>query len=163
MEYRSLGRTGVQVSMLCLGCMNFGSPTPEGESMDIIDKAIDGGINFLDTANVYSRGVSEEVVGRALKRNGKRGQIVLATKVHGRMDDDNVLAAGNNRRHIIEQCEACPYCERISESVYFCTKYDQAFPVVRDSKKPGFCTTNWIRRGDESVGDKEWWDKIDTE
>ncbi len=106
MEHRSLGRTGVQVSALCLGCMNFGGPTPENESLEIIDCALDRGINFLDTANVYSRGVSEEIVGKALKRNGKRGRMVLATKVHGRMDDEDILAAGNNRRHIVEQCEA---------------------------------------------------------
>ena len=106
MEYRNLGRTGVPVSILCLGCMNFGAQTPEAESLDIIDRALDAGVNFLDTANVYSRGVSEEIVGKALKRNGKRDRIVLATKVHGRMDDDDPLAAGNNRRHIIAQCEA---------------------------------------------------------
>jgi aryl-alcohol dehydrogenase-like predicted oxidoreductase len=106
MDYESLGRTGVPVSKLCLGCMNFGWKTPEAESMEIIDQAIDSGINFLDTANVYSRGESETIVGNALQRNGKRHSIVLATKVHGRMDDDDVLAAGNNRRHIIAQCEA---------------------------------------------------------
>ncbi len=106
MEYRNLGRTGVKVSMLCLGCMNFGNPTPEAESLDMIDRAIDGGINFLDTANVYNRGLSEQIVGKALKRNGQRDRVVLATKVHGRMDDDDILAAGNNRRHIIAQCEA---------------------------------------------------------
>ncbi len=106
MEYRSFGRTGVQVSVLCLGCMNFGFPTPEDESMTMIDAALDEGVNFLDTANVYNRGRSEEIVGAALKRNGRRDRIVLATKVHGRMDDDDVLAAGNNRRHIIAQCEA---------------------------------------------------------
>lgn len=106
MNYRSLGRTGVMVSELCLGCMNFGGKTPEDESMDIIDKALDSGINFLDTANVYSRGASETVVGKALQRNSKRDQIVLATKVHGRMDDDDILMAGNNRRHIIQQCDA---------------------------------------------------------
>lgn len=106
MEYRSLGRTGVKVSELCLGCMMFGGRTEEADSLGIIDRAIDAGINFLDTANVYSRGRSEEVVGRALKRNGKRDSIVLATKVHGRMDDDDPNAAGNHRRHIIEQCEA---------------------------------------------------------
>ncbi|MCB9452703.1 MAG: aldo/keto reductase [Anaerolineaceae bacterium] len=106
MDYRSLGRTGVQVSALCLGCMNFGGKTLEAESMDMIDHALDTGVNFLDTANVYSRGRSEEVVGKALKRNGQRDRIVLATKVHGRMDDDDILAAGNNRRHIIQQCEA---------------------------------------------------------
>jgi aryl-alcohol dehydrogenase-like predicted oxidoreductase len=106
MEYRSLGRTGVQVSALCLGCMNFGTPTPEDESLTMIDCALDMGINFLDTANVYNRGVSEEIVGKSLKKNGKRSKIVLATKVHGRMDDNDILAAGNNRRHIIEQCDA---------------------------------------------------------
>lgn len=106
MEYRSLGRTGVQVSKLCLGCMNFGWKTSEADAKEIIDQALFSGINFLDTANVYSRGVSETIVGTALKRNGKRNNIVLATKVHGRMDDDDILAAGNSRRHIIEQCEA---------------------------------------------------------
>ncbi len=105
MNYRSLGRTGVMVSDLCLGCMNFGWKTGEEESIEVIDRAIEAGINFLDTANVYSRGASETIVGKALKHNGKRGQIVLATKVHGRMDDDDVNAAGNNRRHIIQQCE----------------------------------------------------------
>src|SRR4051812_13047984 len=103
MLYRSLGRTGVQVSALCLGCMNFGTPTPEAESVKMIDHSLDQGLNFLDTANVYNRGVSEEIVGKALKQNGKRHRIVLATKVHGRMNDDDILAAGNNRRHIIEQ------------------------------------------------------------
>lgn len=106
MEYRSLGRTGVQVSVLCLGCMNFGFPTSEDESMDMIDAALEAGVNFLDTANVYNRGRSEEIVGRALQRHGRRDRIVLATKVHGRMDDEDILAAGNNRRHIIAQCEA---------------------------------------------------------
>ena len=106
MDYRALGRTGVMVSELCLGCMNFGGVTPETESFDIMDRAIDAGVNFFDTANVYSRGGSETTVGKALKRNGKRDRIVLATKVHGRMDDEDILAAGNNRRHIIQQCDA---------------------------------------------------------
>lgn len=106
MTYRQLGRTGVAVSELCLGCMMFGGRTEAPDSYQIIDRAIDGGINFLDTANVYSRGESERVTGEALKRNGKRNQIVLATKVHGSMDDDDPTARGNNRRHIIQQCEA---------------------------------------------------------
>ncbi|MCY3779904.1 MAG: aldo/keto reductase [Chloroflexi bacterium] len=106
MQYRSLGRTGVMVSELCLGCMNFGGPTSEADSFDMIDHAIDKGINFFDTANVYQRGGSEIVVGKGLQRNGKRDRIVLATKVHGRMDDADILSAGNNRRHIIQQCEA---------------------------------------------------------
>ena len=106
MEYRSLGRTGTKVSTLCLGCLMFGGKTNESDSMDIIDRAIDGGINFFDTANMYVRGKSEEMVGKAFKRNGKRAQIVLATKVHFRMDDDDPNAQGNSRRHIVEQCEA---------------------------------------------------------
>jgi aryl-alcohol dehydrogenase-like predicted oxidoreductase len=86
--------------------MMFGGRTEPEDSYEIIDRAIDAGINFLDTANVYSRGRSEEVTGEALKRNGKRDKVVLATKVHGRMDDDDPNAWGNARRHIIEQCEA---------------------------------------------------------
>jgi len=106
MEYRNLGRTAMKVSPLCLGCMMWGRRTEPQDSYDIIDAAIDAGINFLDTANVYSRGRSEEITGEALKRNGKRHSIVLATKVHGTMDDDDPNASGNSRRHIIDQCEA---------------------------------------------------------
>ena len=105
MEYRGLGRTGTQVSSLCLGCMMFGGRTPPEESYAIIDRALDAGINFLDTANVYSRGRSEEVTGEALKRNGRRGRVVLATKVHGQMAEDDPNAGGTRRRHIVEQCE----------------------------------------------------------
>jgi aryl-alcohol dehydrogenase-like predicted oxidoreductase len=106
MNYRQLGRTGVQVSEYCLGCMMFGGRTEAKDSYAIIDRAIDAGINFLDTANVYTRGESEKVTGEALKRNGKREGVVLATKVHGRMDDDDPNARGNSRRHIIAQCDA---------------------------------------------------------
>lgn len=105
MEYRSLGRTGVKVSALCLGSMMFGSQTDEETSADIIDRALDAGINFLDTANVYGRGKSETAVGKALKRNGRRDAVVLGTKVFARMGDDP-NAEGNHRRHVIEQCEA---------------------------------------------------------
>jgi aryl-alcohol dehydrogenase-like predicted oxidoreductase len=104
MEYRALGRTGTQVSSLCLGCMMFGGKTNPTDSYDIIDRALDAGINFIDTANVYSIGRSEEVTGEALKRNGKRHDIVLATKVHGKMGE-GVNDLGNSRRHIIEQAE----------------------------------------------------------
>ena len=106
MEYRSLGRTGVKVSKLCLGCMTFGSKTDEAESIRMVHRALDAGINFLDTANVYGRGASEEVTGKALKQGGRRDRVVLATKVYGRMDDTDPNARGNSRRHIIEQCEA---------------------------------------------------------
>jgi aryl-alcohol dehydrogenase-like predicted oxidoreductase len=106
MNYVPFGRTGVNVSPLVLGCMMFGSRTTPEDSYTIIDHAIDAGLNFLDTANVYSGGgKSEEAVGEALKRNGKRNNVFLATKVNGRMSDDpNGL--GNSRLHIMEQCEA---------------------------------------------------------
>ncbi len=106
MRYRTLGRTGVQVSCLCLGCMHFGRKTEPDDALAIVDRAIDGGINFVDTANAYGRGTSEEILGRALQRNGHRDRVVLATKVYGRMDDDDPNASGLSRRHIIAQCEA---------------------------------------------------------
>ena len=106
MEYRFLGRTGVQVSPICLGCWMFGGKAGREESAAIIDLAIDTGVNFLDTANVYQGGLSEEYVGEALGQNGKRQQIVLATKVHFRVSEDDPNAFGNSRRHILEQCEA---------------------------------------------------------
>lgn len=104
MEYRSLGRTGVMVSPLCLGTMNFGGPTSEPDSIQIIDRSLDAGINFIDTANVYNNGESERIVGVALKQNGKRDQVVLATKVHGKMGD-GPNEQGNSRYHIIKACE----------------------------------------------------------
>jgi aryl-alcohol dehydrogenase-like predicted oxidoreductase len=105
MEYRNFGRTGVKVSRLVLGSVNFGTRTEEAESLDMIDHAIDQGINFIDTSNMYGRGVSETTIGKALKRNGQRERIVLATKVYYRIDDDDPNAQGNSRRHIIDQCE----------------------------------------------------------
>src|SRR5205085_12620247 len=104
MAYRSLGRTGVQVSPLCLGAMNFGDPTPEDESLRIVDAALDGGINFIDTANVYNAGESERIVGRALRENGRRAHVVLAKKVHGDMGP-GPNGWGNSRCHIIKACE----------------------------------------------------------
>jgi len=104
MEYRSLGRTGVMVSPLCLGAMNFPSPTPEDESVAMILHALDSGINFIDTANVYNSGESERVVGKTLKESGRRGEVVLATKVHGRMGD-RPNDSGNSRFHILQSCE----------------------------------------------------------
>jgi aryl-alcohol dehydrogenase-like predicted oxidoreductase len=109
MELHNLGRTGVRVSPLCLGCMMFGGKTSPEDSYKIIDRAISAGINFLDTANVYNDGNSEEVTGEALKRNGHRHHIVLATKVHGNMHKGDTLDPnqwGNSRRQIMEQCDA---------------------------------------------------------
>jgi aryl-alcohol dehydrogenase-like predicted oxidoreductase len=105
-DYRAFGRVGVKVSPLTLGAMMFGRETNLEDSTRIIDKALDAGINVIDTANVYSRGKSEEFTGTALKRNGRRAKVFLATKVHGTMDDTDPNAQGNSRRHIIEQAEA---------------------------------------------------------
>jgi aryl-alcohol dehydrogenase-like predicted oxidoreductase len=104
MEYRSLGRTGVMVTPLCLGAMNFGGPTNEQDSIAIINRALEGGMNFIDTANVYNAGKSEVIVGKALKENGLRDEIVLATKVHGKMGE-GPNEKGNSRYHIIKACE----------------------------------------------------------
>lgn len=104
MEYRSLGRTGVQVSELCLGTMNFGERTDLDEAQRIVDRSLEAGINFVDTANMYSRGRSEEIVGETIKRSGQRERIVLATKVYNPMSDDP-NDRGNSRRHIMQQCE----------------------------------------------------------
>lgn len=106
MEYRNLGRTGIKVSPLCLGCMNFGGSTDEKTSYEIIDNAISEGINFIDTANAYNEGRSEVVLGSALKNSGKRDRIILSTKVHHPMNPDDPNGWNITRRHIIEQCEA---------------------------------------------------------
>ena len=105
MEYRTLGGTGVKVSPLCLGAMMFGTwGNPDHEdSIRIIHRAVDAGINFVDTADVYSRGESEEIVGKALK--DRRDRVVLATKVHGSMGDD-VNERGNSRRWLVRECDA---------------------------------------------------------
>lgn len=106
MEHRRLGRTGVKVSPLCLGAMMFGAwgNRDHDESIAIIHAAIDAGINFIDTADVYSMGESEEIVAKALA-GGRRDHVVLATKVHGTMGDDPNMQ-GNSRRWIVRECEA---------------------------------------------------------
>jgi aryl-alcohol dehydrogenase-like predicted oxidoreductase len=105
MELRELGRTGVKVSPLCLGAMMFGAwgETDHDKSIAIIHRALDAGINFIDTADVYSRGESEEIVGKALA-GGRRDDVILATKVHGSMGDDP-NQFGNSRRWIIREVE----------------------------------------------------------
>jgi aryl-alcohol dehydrogenase-like predicted oxidoreductase len=104
MDYRSLGRTGLKVSPLCLGAMMFGAwGNPDhDDSISIIHAALDAGINFIDTADVYSAGESEEIVGKALA--GRRQDVVLATKFHGPMGEDPNMV-GNSRRWIVRACE----------------------------------------------------------
>nr|WP_238398189.1 aldo/keto reductase [Halorussus salinus] len=108
MEYTTLGDTGLEVSRFCLGCMNFGSDREwmiddDEKSHEIIDRAIDLGINFLDTANVYSRGESEEIVGDAIAEYD-REELVIATKVYGSMGE-GPNKQGLSRKHILDQVE----------------------------------------------------------
>jgi aryl-alcohol dehydrogenase-like predicted oxidoreductase len=105
MELRTLGQTGVKVSPLCLGAMMFGAwgETDHDKSIRIIHRALDAGVNFVDTADVYARGESEEIVGKALA-GGRRDNVVLATKVHGTMGDDP-NQFGNSRRWIMREVE----------------------------------------------------------
>jgi aryl-alcohol dehydrogenase-like predicted oxidoreductase len=105
MDYRILGSTGVKVSPLCLGAMMFGGSgnADHDDSVRIIHRALDAGINFIDTADVYSQGESETIVGKALA-GGRRDNVVLATKAHGKMGDDP-NNAGNSRRWIVQEVE----------------------------------------------------------
>jgi aryl-alcohol dehydrogenase-like predicted oxidoreductase len=104
MEHRTLGTTGLEVSPLCLGAMMFGAwGNPDhDDSVKIIHRALDAGINFIDTADVYSQGESEEIVGKAIK--GRRDDLVIATKFHGRMGE-GLNRSGNSRRWIVRACE----------------------------------------------------------
>ena len=105
METRQLGQTGVHVTPLCLGAMMFGAwGNPDhDDSIRVIHRALDAGINFIDTADVYARGESEEIVGKALQ--GRRDSVVLATKVHGTMHDTDPNMQGNSRRWVVQEVE----------------------------------------------------------
>ena len=113
MQYTRLGRTGLQVSRLCLGCMTYGDPAlgahpwtlPEGDSRPLIRAAVEAGINFFDTANIYSNGSSEEIVGRALREYAQRDQIVVATKLRfGWRKGPN--SAGLSRKVVLAEADA---------------------------------------------------------
>jgi len=119
MTYRRLGATGLHVSELCLGAMTFGSgffgigQVDQAGANDLVARAVDAGVNFFDTADVYSRGESEELLGKALKATGRpRDELVIATKVRGSMSDAATQGTGdpNNvglgRKHVIASCEA---------------------------------------------------------
>ena len=111
MKYTLLGRTGVSVSRLCLGCMSYGDPAwrpwvlDEAASRPFFRRAVELGINFFDTADMYSLGASEEVTGRALKELARRDECVIATKVFNAMSDRPNMA-GLSRKHIVQGCEA---------------------------------------------------------
>ncbi|EJW11529.1 putative oxidoreductase [Rhodovulum sp. PH10] len=137
MDYTRLGRTGLEISRLCLGCMSYGIPNrgahawtlPEEESRPFIRKALDLGINFFDTANVYSDGSSEEIVGRALKDFAKRDDIVLATKVFQRMRP-GPNGAGLSRKAILSEIDAS--LKRLGTDyvdLYQIHRFDPATPI----------------------------------
>src|SRR6516225_383513 len=112
MEYVRLGRTGLEVSRICLGCMSYGVPDrgnhawsiDEAESRPFIQKALEGGVNFFDTANRYSLGSSEEILGRAIKDFARRDDVVIATKVYGRMRP-GPNGAGLSRRSVFTEID----------------------------------------------------------
>jgi aryl-alcohol dehydrogenase-like predicted oxidoreductase len=113
MEYVNLGHTGLKVSRICLGCMSYASGKggrlawmlDEETSLPFFRQAFEAGFNFLDTANVYSSGASEEVTGRAIKEFARREEVVLATKVHGKMRDDP-NGRGLSRKGIMHEIDA---------------------------------------------------------
>src|SRR5438067_13183773 len=133
MNYRSMGRTGLKVSELCVGCMTFGNEADEALSFRMIGRALDAGLNFLDTANVYSRGRSEEIVGKAL--HGRRDRVVLATKVRGRMGE-GPNDEGLSRRAIFQQIEAS--LRRLQ------TDYIDLYQVRSEERRVGKeCRSRW--------------------
>ncbi len=141
MEYKALGRAGVKVSPLCLGTMMFGGPTNEKDSIRIIHKALDAGINFMDTANVYNDGESERIIGKAVREN--REKWVIATKVHGGMGED-VNAAGSHRFHIMSAVEAS--LKRLATDhidVYYLHRWDASTRIVESLRALDDC----VRQG----------------
>ena len=141
MEYRTLGRAGVKVSSLCLGTMMFGGPTNEKDSIRIIHRALDAGINFLDTANVYNGGESERVIGKAVSEN--REKWVIATKVHGTMGDD-VNESGSHRFHIMSAVEAS--LKRLGSDhidVYYLHRWDASTRIAESLRTLDDC----VRQG----------------
>ena len=137
MEYLNLGATGLVVSRICLGCMTYGDPgrgthewsLSEADSLPFFRRAFDLGINFLDTANVYSAGSSEEITGRAIRDYGKRDEIVLATKVHGPMRTDP-NGRGLSRKAIMSEIDAS--LKRLGTDyvdLYQIHRFDPATPI----------------------------------
>ena len=135
MDYVTLGRTGLQVSRLCLGMMSYGSASwrpwilDESEAEPHVRAAIEAGITFFDTANIYSLGESERITGRLLARYAERDQVVIATKVHGRMGE-GPNRAGLSRKHVFDQCEAS--LERLGSDyidLYQIHRFDSGTPI----------------------------------
>ena len=135
MKYTTLGRTGVTVSRLCLGCMSYGTPAwrpwvlDESAAQPFFRRALEAGINFFDTADMYSLGVSEEVTGRALREYGRMEEIVLATKVNFPMSSGPNMG-GLSRKHVVQGCEAS--LKRLGVEtidLYQIHRFDHAVPL----------------------------------
>ena len=128
MKYRKMGRTGLMVSEVCLGTMTFGNQIDEAESTKLIKWAVDAGINFIDTADQYVNGLTEEILGRALK--GMRPNVVLATKVGGWQSGPTVNDIGTSRRHIMDGLEGS--LRRLKTDyldIFYTHRWDHATPI----------------------------------
>lgn len=179
MQYRQLGKSGLLVSELCFGTMSFGSQgywtkiggLDQNAAQKLVDIALDGGINFFDTANVYSYGQSEQILGKAIK--GKRDKIVLATKVRGRMSQE-INDVGLSRRHIIESCENSlrrldtDYIDLyIVHSFDFMTPLEETLSTLNDLVHQGKvrylgCSNYfaWQLMKALSIAEKHYWEKF---
>ncbi len=128
MEYNRLGKSGLRVSQVCLGTMTFGREADRSTSFDILDYFVNEGFNFIDTANAYSKGLSEEILGEWMKDRGNRNDLVIATKVYGRMGE-GPNEGGLSRIHILQAVEAS--LERLGTDVidlYQIHRWDPATP-----------------------------------
>ncbi|MGP3778794.1 aldo/keto reductase [Halanaerobium saccharolyticum] len=181
MEYVKLGNTGLDVSQICLGCMSFGDAENwlhdwvlnEEESRPIIKKALDLGINFFDTANVYSLGRSEEILGKALNDYAKREEIVIATKVYGEMRDEP-NGSGLSRKAIMTEIDKS--LERLGTDyidLYIIHRWDYGTPIeetmeaLHDLKKAGkvryigaSAMYTWQFQKAQYVAEKNGWTKF---
>jgi aryl-alcohol dehydrogenase-like predicted oxidoreductase len=159
MEYTTLGRTGMEVSRIALGCMSFGTPEwrdwvlDEEASQPIIERAIDLGINFFDTANMYSRGESERILGNALE--GRRDEMVVATKVFFQMDDEDPNSGGLSRKAIEQELAAS--LDRLGMDtidLYQTHRWDEDTPIEETLRT----LDDTIRRGQvRHVGTSSMW------
>jgi hypothetical protein len=147
MEYTKLGRTGLDVSRICLGCMSYGSGNRgnhawslgEEESRPFIKRALEAGINFFDTANRYSLGSSEEILGHAIKDFARRNEIVIATKVHGRMRP-GPNGAGLSRKAIMAEIDAS--LRRLGTATSISTRSIAGTTTRRSRRRSKRCTTS---------------------
>jgi aryl-alcohol dehydrogenase-like predicted oxidoreductase len=153
MQYVKLGRTGLEVSRICLGCMSYGTPDQgnhawsinEEESRPFIKRALKGGINFFDTANRYSLGSSEEILGRAVKDFARRDEVVIATKVYGRVRPGPNGGGLSRKASWARSCRSGT-SRRDYVDLYQIHRWDYGTPIERsrryDSSKPGRSVTS---------------------